>query len=248
VHRRCLARRAQQQPREGEQEFEVTAKLSDKRVEQLFAWLNRAFAGDGRYNNLMLAFAAVFREEAGVGSTLADINNRPGVGDALAKLVEDALSQLPPEDEAVSQPLSLRQRERGCLGAMGAGQWSGQYRTRPHALLDVRDFLSVDDWVKSLPRGSRRTLVKANAQDFSFATRPIYGDKPAPHSSLAHFRCVMEHEVRLLANSPDDFFDALQQGIGRYQNGISQGGEIQEYRDPEGRVLAFSQEVIIPTH
>jgi len=198
AHRRCLAPRAQQQP----QEFEVTAKLSDKRVEQLFAWLNRAFAGDDRYNNLMLAFAAVFREEPSLGNTFADINNRPGMGDALAKLVEDALEQLPPEDVAVGQPLSLRQRERGCLGAMGAGQWSGQYRTRPHALLDVREFASVDEWVKSLPRGSRRTLVKANAQDFSFATRPICGDEPAPHSSLAHFRCVMEHEVRF---HPDEY-------------------------------------------
>jgi len=30
----------------------------------------------------------------------------------------------------------------------------------------------------------------------------------------------------LLANSPDDFFDALQQGIGRYQNGISQASTL----------------------
>ena len=34
--------------------------LDDEKVEQLFAWLNMAFSGDMRYNNLMLAFAAVF--------------------------------------------------------------------------------------------------------------------------------------------------------------------------------------------
>mmetsp|Transcript_22390 Transcript_22390/g.51649 ORF Transcript_22390/g.51649 Transcript_22390/m.51649 type:complete len:408 (+) Transcript_22390:54-1277(+) len=241
--RRCPAPRAQQQP---QQEFEVTARLSDERVEQLFAWLNRAFAGDARYNNLMLAFAGVFREKAdedsAFGNALADITNRPGVGDALSKLVEEALAEMPAEDEAVGQPFPLRQREQGCLGAMGAGQWTGQYRTRPHALLDVRGFASVDEWAASLPRGSRRTLVKANAEDFSVASRPIYGGEPAPHSTLAHFRCVVEHEVRLLVDSPDDFFDALQQGIGRYQNCVSQGGEIREYRDAAGRVLAFSQE------
>ncbi len=126
---------------------------------------------------------------------------------------------------------------------MGAGQWTGQWRTRPHALLDVRELGSVEEWAKGLPRGCRRTLAKANAQGFRVVSKPIYGDKPAPHSSLAHFRCVMEHEVRLLATSPDSFFEALQHGIGRYQNCIAQGGEIREYRDAEGRVIAFAQEV-----
>jgi hypothetical protein len=118
---------------------------------------------------------------------------------------------------------------------------AGQWRTRPHALLDVREFSSVEDWAKSLPRGARRTLAKANAQNFTVVRRPIYGDKPAPHSSLAHFRCIVEHEVRLLGEN--DFFGALQHAISRYQNCISQGGEIREYRDAHGRVIAFSQEV-----
>ena len=45
-------------------------------------------------------------------------------------------------------------------GAMGAAQWTGRFRTRPHALLDVRDFNNVDEWVKTLPRGCKRTLKK----------------------------------------------------------------------------------------
>ena len=50
------------------------------------------------------------------------------------------------EDEAVGDPVPLRDREQGSLGAMGAGQWTGQFRTRPHALLDVRGLASVEEW------------------------------------------------------------------------------------------------------
>lgn len=206
----------------------LDALLDDSKVEMLYAWILQAFAGDMRYNNLMLAFAAIFADN---GDTLPYI-----------KLVESALSNIPHEDEAAGAPLPLREREQGSLGAMGAGQWTGQWRTRPHALLDVRGLASVDDWAKGLPRGARRTLAKANAQNFSVSTRPILGDEPAPHSSLAHFRCVVAHEVRLLADTPEDFFDALGQAIGRYRNCIMQAGEIREYRDTDGRVIAFAQE------
>jgi len=136
---------------------------------------------------------------------------------------------------------------------MGAAQWLGQWRTRPHALLDLRPFkeaaakaqnasttttattqeaetIQLNDndavqgsaasaannnakaaakaskkqaaaasvaaptdpfeaWRRSLPRGAKRTLAKADAQDFSVQARPIRGGQPAPHSSLAHFRC-----------------------------------------------------------
>jgi len=176
----------------------------------------------------MLAFAAIFA---------AHEDDSP-----YSKLVNEAVAVVPAENECVGEPVSLRDREQGSLGAMGAGQWTGQWRTRPHALLDVRGFASVDDWVKSLPRGCRRTLAKANAQDWQVIARPILGSRPAPHSSLAHFRCVVEHEVRLLADTPDDFFPAMQQAIGRYTNCIAQAGEIREYRDADGRVIAFAQE------
>jgi hypothetical protein len=35
-------------------------------------------------------------------------------------------------------------------------------------------------------------------------------------ASLAHFRCVVAHEVRLLAASPEDCYQALAEGVGRY--------------------------------
>ena len=156
-----------------QEEVVVTARLNEERVEQLFAWLSCAFAGDGRYNNLMLAFAAIFGEHA---------DDSP-----YAILVAEALSRRPPEDAATGEPFSLRERERGSLGAMGAGQWTGQWRTRPHALLDVRDFDSVEEWVKALPRGARRTLAKAEAQNFTVRALPIRGNAPAPHSTLAQY-------------------------------------------------------------
>ena len=159
-----------------------------EQVEQLFAWLNMAFSGEGQYNDLMLGFTCIFADHP--------------PGSPYPLLLADAMARLPGEEERVGEPTSLRQRERGSLGAMGAGQWTGQFRTRPHALLDVRGLSSVEEWEQSLPRGCRRTLAKALDQSFSVVGTPIRGGAPAPHSTLAHFRCVAEHEVRLASPSP----------------------------------------------
>ena len=125
--------------------------------------------------------------------------------------------------------------------------------TRPHALLQVQDLTSVDEWMKGLPRGCRRTLKKAinleEAGNFTIRTLPIYGNQPAPHSCLAHFRCCVEHEVRLLANPADgadvqDFFSALGEAVGRYMGTTRMTGEIREYRNTTtGRVIAIAHEV-----
>lgn len=211
-----------------QQEVTVSAVLDDEKATQLFAWISRALEGDRRYNNMMLAFAAIFGEHA---------KDSP-----YTVLVDDALTQMPADNGPAGEAFSLRERERSSLGAMGAAQWTGQFRTRPHALLDVREFTCVDDWKKILPRGSRRTLAKASQQDFSVVSRRIHGSEPAPHSSLAHFKCVIAHEVRLLADSGETFFDALNQGIGRYIGCTGQAGEIREYRSAEGEVIAFAQE------
>ena len=209
--------------------IKLDASLDDNKVEALFAWISRAFAGDPQYNNLMLAFAAIFGDQQNA---------------QLRALRDNAIAQLPAENEAVGEPIPLQERERSSLGAMGAGQWTGQFRTRPHALLDVRGLENVEDWSKRLSRGARRTLAKAQKQNFTVTALPIYGDRPAPHSTLAHFRCVVAHEVRLLAESPEDTFDALSQAIGRYVGCTGQAGEIREYRDPDtGEVIAFAHEV-----
>ena len=212
------------------EEVVVQAGLDDEKTRTLFAWISMAFGGDPRYNNLMLAFASIFAE------------HQPG--SQYAELVADALACMPPEDEPVGPPVGLRDREYSSLGAMGANQWTGAFRTRPHALLDVRPLGSVDEWIASLPRSPRRTLAKAAQQDFDVVVRPIRGGEPAPHSSCEHFRCVVEHEVRLLGTTADGFFDALGHAIGRYQGCTGQAGEIREYRDAaSGRLLAFAHEV-----
>uniref|UniRef100_A0A7S2HZX6 Uncharacterized protein n=1 Tax=Helicotheca tamesis TaxID=374047 RepID=A0A7S2HZX6_9STRA len=226
-----------------QQTVRLIPELNDDRITNLYAWISRAFAGDDRYNNLMLAIAAVFGD--------LPPNTQP------IKMLEEAVSKLPitvsgddgkamMDDTPTGTPYSRMERERNSLGAMGAGQWTGQYFTRPHALLDVRNFTSVDEWVKTLPRGCKRTLKRADAQNLTVTMRPISGNKPAPHSSLAHFKCVAEHEVRVIASQqyPDIFFDALSEAVSRYLGTTRMTGEIYEYRDANSdKILAFAHEV-----
>ncbi|GMH69957.1 hypothetical protein TrST_g14137 [Triparma strigata] len=203
------------------------------KITELYAWVIRAFAGDPAYNDLMLAFAALF-------------SPRPPAH--AVSLLESALEALPSDSDApLGEPYSLMERESGSLGAMGAGQWTGQFRTRPHALLDVRQFSTVDEYTKSLSRGARRTLARSYAQNFTVTSKTILGNEPAPHSSLAHFRCVVEHEVRLLSPNSgsldDDLLQALAEAINRFNNCVSQAGELREYRDSNtGEIIAFAQE------
>jgi len=218
----------------GEKYVILDSTLTPERVKSLFAWVSRAFTGEPKYNNLMLGMAAIF------GTNLSP-------GSELLQMAKEANSQLPSSEEALmGEPISLMDRQQSSLGAMGAGQWMGQYRTRPHALLDVRNLTSVDDWKQSLPRGCKRTLKKANAQNFTVTTRPIRGGQPAPHSSVAHFRCVVEHEVRLIARDETDtegFLEALSTAVSRYIGTTRMVGEIQEYRNADGVVIAFAHEV-----
>lgn len=214
-----------------QQTVSVETKLNDERTAALFAWVSRAFAGDPEYNDLYLAIVVIF------GNLSKD--SEP------MKMAERALEQLPKdEEETVGAPISLADREMSSLGAMGASQWTGQWRTRPHSLLELSNFTTVDDWIKTLPRGVKRTLKRANAQNITVTSKQIQGGKPAPHSSLVHFRCVLEHEVRLLAGfgDPGGFFDALGAAVGRYVETTRMAGEIQEYR-LDGKVIAFAHEI-----
>ncbi len=209
----------------------LDSQLDDERVASLFAWVSRAFAGEPEYNNLMLAIAAIF-------GNLPE-NTQP------VQMAEEALKLLPPEEKTVGDRFSIEERESNSLGAMGAAQWTGQWKTRPHALLELTNITTIDDWVKTLPRGCKRTIKKALAQNFTVVTKPILGDEPAPHSSLAHFRCVIEHEVRLLKNmyGEDAFFDALGEGVSRYVGTTRMTGDIREYRSESGKVIAIAHEV-----
>lgn len=232
---------------------EIEAKLDNDKVTSLFAWISRAFAEgddyDPAYNNLMLACAAIFGNlpEDSIPVQMARKARQQfdasGSGDVDAD--SDDAKQHDPEEIPRGAPFSRRERESASLGAMGAGQWMGHYRTRPHALLDLKrqNLTSADDWVKSLPRGCRRTIKKARQQNFTVTSRPIRGDRPAPHSSLAHFRCVVAHEVRLLSWGADGFLEALATAVSRYVGTTQMAGEIQEYRNATGQVIALAHEV-----
>ena len=211
----------------------LNPELDDERVAALFAWVSRAFAGEPAYNNLMLAIAAIF-------GNLPD-DSQP------VEMAKEALKLLPPEEKTVGDPISVDEREDNSLGAMGAAQWTGRWKTRPHALLELKNITTVDDWVGTLPRGCKRTIKKALAQNFTVVTKPILGNEPAPHSSLAHFRCVIEHEVRLLKNmyGEDAFFDALAEGVSRYVGTTRMTGDIREYRSESGKVIAIAHEVSV---
>jgi len=212
-----------------EETVQLTADMTDESVTKLFAWVSRAFAGDEEYGNIMLALLATY-------------GNLPP-GNEIMKLLDDAMAKAPLEETNVGQPFNRYEREDASLGAMGWAQISGRWRTRPHALLDVRNITHVDEWVSSLPRGVRRTLKKANNQNFTVTVKPIRPNEPAPHSSLAHFRCVVDHEVRIYGGSAQGFFDGIQEAIGRYMGTTRMTGTIREYRNEEGRVIAFAHEV-----
>ena len=226
---------------------ELDVNLNDAKITDLFAWVSRAFAGDARYNNLMLAIAAVFGKNVPPESLLV-------------QMVQEARQQLPADDDddeeeaLLGQALSQYEREQASLGAMGAAQWLGQWKTRPHALLSVQNLTNVEQWERTLPRGCRRTLKRAVQQqqqeNFTVFSKPIRNNAPAPHSSLAHFRCVVEHEVRLLSagqdeeKDPEAFLDALAVAISRYIGTTQMAGQIQEYRDKAtNRIIGFAHEV-----
>jgi len=212
----------------------LTTEIDDEKVERLFAWISRClFYNDPRYNNMFAAFAGIF------GNLPAD--------NPISKLAEDAYNEISSEEEICGGSFPMLERQENSLGAMGAGQWTGQWKTRPHALLQIQNFTCVDEWIQTLPRGCKRTLKKAMAQNITVTARPIPNDAPAPHSSLAHFRCVIEHEVRLLTEKksrPDYFFDSLSEAISRYVQTTRMSGEIREYRNSEtNKIIAFAHEV-----
>ena len=85
----------------------MEAELTDEKITALFAWIAQAYAGKYEYNNLMLAFAAIF-------------GNLPEDSEPV-KLSQKALERLPKDAEDIpcGEPFSLDERESNSLGAMG---------------------------------------------------------------------------------------------------------------------------------
>lgn len=242
----------------------IDAALSESNTRKLFAWIKSAFDADPNdpdgyyYNNIELAIAAAFGSNLPPDSLPARLLDAAMKREGLPPIGEegeeeermDEAKRRVWEEALVGDEIGRRDREAASLGAMGAAQWTGRFMTRPHSLLDARDYASHDDWVRTLPRGCRRTLKKATpeAQNFTVTAKPIRGGDAAPHSSYAHFRCVVQHEVRLLSNmygaSPNAFVNALAEAISRYMGTTRMAGEIREYRDADtGKVIGFAHEV-----
>ena len=229
----------------------LNTTLSDEKIKNLYCWIKRVLVEDQEddvyanyFNNIEFAIMAVF------GDNLPPDSLPQKLLDIALSTERQIMNSTEWEERLVGDKISRTERERSSLGAMGAGQWTGQWMTRPHSLLDIRNFTSVDDWVKTLPRGCKRTLKKATTdqQNFTVVSKPIRGGDRAPHSSYQHFRCVICHEVRLLSNmygeSPGSFFSALAEAISRYIGTTRQAGNIIEYRDNDsGKVIGFAHEI-----
>ena len=237
----------------------INTTLSESNTRKLFAWIKCAFDnndGDDKndvyayyYNNIELAIAAAFGNNIPTDSLPAKLLDmalkKEGISDD-----QNEEGDREWEERLIGDFIGRRDRESASLGAMGAAQWSGRWMTRPHSLLNVQNFTSVDDWIQKLPRGCKRTLKKATPeeQNFTVTGKPIRGGHRAPHSIYAHFRCVVQHEVRLISNmygsSTNAFVNALAEGISRYQGTTRMAGNVLEYRDTvTGKIIGFAHEV-----
>ena len=131
------------------------------------------------------------------------------------------------------------------LGAMGAGQWTGRWRTRPHALLDVRGYGDVDESATSLPRGRRRGRSPNRSRRPSTQDEQSHRRRRAGAALVARAAATSSSTRRGCWRSrPTPSSRRCIAAISRYMGTAQQAGVIREYRDAEtGRVLAFAHEV-----
>jgi hypothetical protein len=77
---------------------QIDTFLEEDKVTSLFAWISRAFEGDTRYGNIMLAVVAIF------GNMKSD--------SAPVQLVQEARRYRPEEEKPVGDSFSLAEREQ----------------------------------------------------------------------------------------------------------------------------------------
>lgn len=223
--------------------------LTENRIQELYAWVHCAMNGDDRYEDLLEAVPAIF----GQGT----------IGPFLESMKTEAMMQMQDqkngENRSSIMALSQEERERNTLGPLGAGQWSGQHPEKfAHSvLLLTEDNQTVKSWIQSLPRKCRKTIRKSKQfleqNNWTYSVRVIKPDLPAPHCSYHHFRCVLQHEIRLATAAFSDnklkddayedygniFFNAILEGIERFVMSLQMTGSILEYRNGQDKVVAF---------
>lgn len=228
-----------------EQQVGVSKDIPEEsdQIKNFFAWITRAIVGDERYDDLDVGLLTVFGHPSPQN----------------VQLLQDALALLPDDEEQPVGPiLSLEDRQLNSLGPLGAGQWTKQYDEKyPHSLLIVRDIDHLLAWQKSLKRTCRQSLRRAVGMNYTVVAKPITGDETAPHSSLAVFRCIVEHELRLnlkrqlvVGDDTDEhvdlsvFFGAICEAVERYVISTMMAGTIYEYRlDSAGPIAIIVHEV-----
>ena len=230
--------------------------LTAHRIEELFAWISAATKfNDSRYEeggpNTMIS--AIFGQVVDIGAVETDEDFASWLS-YIHSLREEAYQQFKftdcqKGDIRIGPILTSGERERNTLGPLGAGQWSKQQPEKyAHSLLILngtsKSINTVDDWIQSLPRTCRQTIRKAEKGNCTQQIVVIANDQgePAPHSTLSHFRCVLQHQVRLAQafcnhqgqndqNYANIFFDAIFEGIERFLMSINECGSILEFHD-----------------
>ena len=147
--------------------------MSESNTRKLFAWIKCALDNNDDdkndvyayyYNNIELAIAAAFGNNIPADSLpaklLAMSLKKEGLSDD-----QNEEGDREWEERLLGESIGQKDRESASLGAMGAAQWSGRWMTRPHSLLNVQNFTTVDDWIQTLPRGCKRTLKKATPEE-----------------------------------------------------------------------------------
>ena len=122
----------------------INTTLTDVKVKKLFAWIKQAFMYDESdkndvyayyYNNIELAIAASFGENLpkdSLPTKLMDMALKGEEGLTVDADQNDIISTKEWEELLVGDRIGRRSREDASLGAMGAGQWTGRWMTRPH--------------------------------------------------------------------------------------------------------------------
>lgn len=111
-------------------------------------------------------------------------------------------------------------------------------RVRSHGVLDVSNFKSVDDYISSLKRGPKRTMKVQIAKTFSEHGITAVTKPSAAALGFSHLKVSIAHQGRLYGNIKATFAGSF-----RFLVAWLMVGVIDEYRDRDGRLLAWCQMV-----
>lgn len=130
--------------------------------------------------------------------------------------------------------IALRIRRRFSPMPLGLGR----PRKLAHGILDVRDFKNVDDYCNSLKRGPRRTMQKQIDKTFKEHGISVATRCSAAWLSREHLEVAIAHQSRLVNPTR-----AIIAGTMRFFVACLMDGIVDEFRDSEGRLIAWCQVV-----